>query len=160
MLMIHPERQRRGPQLVECGHYAAEFDLPIFLESSCSRATLCVLSIVDINYSQSSPSSQIPLEDTTLSHSDEHGFDRWTRRRFGGAAGLAMGLTLAGVGLGASDAGKKKKKKKKRKKKEDCRKTQCNQKGAGCFPGASPCCDCLECREDSDGFNTCQDPED
>jgi hypothetical protein len=81
-----------------------------------------------------------------LSHSDEHGFDRWTRRRFGGAAGLAMGLTLAGVGLTASDAGKKKKKKKKHKKKghepgcleENCATDACN-------PHGTPCCLCFNC---------------
>ena len=99
-----------------------------------------------------------------MPHSGEHSFDRWTRRRFGGAAGLAMGLTLAGMGLDASDAWAKHKHKHKKKKKKGngCEYIECQDEGEVCFPGndLTPCCACRECRHDVGDRYTCQDPDD
>lgn len=71
-------------------------------------------------------------------------FDRWTRRRFGQAAGaLIAAPVLAGAALPTA-AKKHHKKKKKCLKIED---GQCQGIGNPCNPYGSPCCDCIKCRQ-------------
>ena len=76
-------------------------------------------------------------------------FDRWTRRRFGQAAGaLIAAPVLAGAALPAAA-----KKHHKNKKKKKCLKEadgQCQAKSADCNPYGSKCCDCLKCEVSPD----------
>lgn len=72
-------------------------------------------------------------------------FDRWTRRRFGQAAGaLIAAPVLAGAALPA--AAKKHHKKKCLKEADG----QCQAKSADCNPYGSKCCDCLKCEVSPD----------
>ena len=75
-------------------------------------------------------------------------FDRWTRRRFGQAAGaLIAAPVLAGAALPAAAKKHHKKKKKKCLKEAD---GQCQAKSADCNPYGSKCCDCLKCEVSPD----------
>lgn len=76
-------------------------------------------------------------------------FDRWTRRRFGRAAGIALTTPLLAGAV--SPAAAKHRHKKKKKKKKSCLNEadgECQPHGADCTPIGSPCCDCLSCELD------------